>query len=130
MTIAATSALDTSESKCKDTESSDLLNPTIVVEEVARNELAPNVTPPYAAYELERVGDRVTIYRTARTPYWYIGYSVDGKQFRRSLKTTSKKLAMACAKRKDAELILNIVDANTKPAPKIRDAAQLYLRSL
>jgi integrase len=50
----------------------------------------------------ERVGDRVRIFQ--RGGYWWINYSLDGKQVRRSLKTTSKKQALTQARKIDVDL--------------------------
>jgi integrase len=82
--------------------------------------------------ERESVGDRVTIYRDLRiSPNWYAQFSVDGKQFRPSLKTRSKKRALELARKRDAELVLGIAETPaSKRSATINAAIEKYLRSL
>jgi hypothetical protein len=77
-----------------------------------------------------KVGGRVTIYRTEASPNWYLDYSVDGHQFRQSLKTHNKKQAQRLAEKKDAELVLGMADGPTRRGPRIRDAANDHLNYL
>lgn len=51
-----------------------------------------------------RVGDHVAIFRKPNSKFWHVDYSVSGKQFRHSLKTSSKKQAVLLAKKKNAEV--------------------------
>jgi site-specific recombinase XerD len=54
-----------------------------------------------------RVGERVTIYRNpAVSPNWNIQYNLDGRQVRRSLKTTRESEALKTARKKEAQLVL------------------------
>jgi hypothetical protein len=48
----------------------------------------------------QRVGDRVSIFKSPRSPNWYLDYSIDNHQFRRSLGTKSKKRALDLAKKR------------------------------
>src|SRR5437899_1197164 len=85
-----------------------------------------SVPPPDIAAGHERipVGDRVTIFRTPASPRWYAQFSLEGRQYRHSLKTTSKKRALELAKKKDAQLVLG--QAEPRPRPRSRS---LRLRS-
>jgi hypothetical protein len=74
-----------------------------------------------------RVGSRVTIYKTDKSPYWYMDWSVDGHQYRRSTKTKSLKQARTIALRKGAELVLGVSGAPDARAPKIHQAIENYL---
>src|SRR4051812_36715277 len=89
-------------------------------------------SPNRAGGESERVrlGDHCTIYRTSNSPRWYLQFSIDGKQFRQSLKTESKKLALELAKKKDAELTLNISGAPVKKPATITEAREKYIAAL
>ncbi len=83
------------------------------------------------AIERVRAGGRVTIYRDLnKSPSWSIQFNMDGKQFRKSLKTTSKKWALELAKKKDAELVLGLAQAPAKRAVTILQAIEIYLRFL
>jgi len=63
--------------------------------------------PDPDARELQRVGDRVAIYRDpCKSRFWYVQYNLHGRQHRHSLKTTKKKSALDLARKKDAQLIL------------------------
>jgi site-specific recombinase XerD len=78
----------------------------------------------------ERVGDRVTIYKVAGSPNWYLNYSDGNAPFRRSLGTSSKKRAIALARKKDAELVLGIAEQPAKREIGIQEATDEYLKSL
>jgi site-specific recombinase XerD len=103
---------------------------TLAKEPGGADELRPTEKSAYSACQRERVGDRVSIFRIAESPNWYMNFNLDGKQFRRSLKTRSHKQAVLLAKKKNAELTLDLADPHSKPAVKIGDANNLYLRSL
>jgi integrase len=76
----------------------------------------------------EKVGSRVTIYKTTASPNWYIDYSIDGRQFRRSLKTRSKKQALKLAEDKAAQLVLGVAVAQPKRGAVVADAIAAYLK--
>lgn len=88
--------------------------------------------PSHASDGVERVrvGDRATIFRTANSPNWYLQYNLDGKQFRSSLKTRSKKRAIELAQKKDAQLILGQAEPPATKPLSITEASTSYLRSL
>ncbi len=77
----------------------------------------------------ERVGDRVTISKTSGSPNWYINFSDGKQQFRRSLRTKSKKRALELAKKKDAQLVLGIAGKPGRREINIADASDQYLTS-
>ena len=77
-----------------------------------------------------RVGDHCTIYRTSASRRWYLQFSVDGRQFRHSLKTDSKKRALDLAKKKDAELTLKLSGAPVKKPATITEARETYLATM
>ena len=75
--------------------------------------------------KFEKIGDLVSIFQRGRP--WYANYQIYGKQFRRSLRTTSKKQARSLAVRLEADLlsgrhqqrarapsIAEVIDANVK----------------
>lgn len=78
-----------------------------------------------------RVDQGVTIYRNPQiSPHWYIQYSLNGRQHRKSLRTTSLKRAQSLAKTKGAELVLGIAvppDRRERPMAELRDR---YLEKL
>jgi site-specific recombinase XerD len=78
----------------------------------------------------ERVGDRVSIFKSPGSPNWYLDYSIDGHQIRRSLRTKSKKRALDLAKKKDAELVLGLAHAPSRQSTSIADLVGGYIRSL
>ncbi len=78
----------------------------------------------------EKVGDRVTIYKTDSSPLWYIQYNLEGKQFKRSLKTQSKKRALELATKKDAQLTLGQVEQPSVRPITVHDAKESYLKKL
>src|SRR4051794_5012235 len=80
-----------------------------------------------AGGDREAVGDRVTIYKTSTSPNWYIDYSIDGRQHRRSLKTASRKRARELAVKKDAELVLGLAETPAKRAATIDEARRKLL---
>ena len=83
------------------------------------------------AVERERVGDRVTISRNLqKSPNWYISYSESKKLIRYSLETRSKKRARELAKKKDAELVLGVVQIIGRRPVSIPEVAEKYVRSL
>jgi len=77
----------------------------------------------------ERVGDHVVIYRTPASPRWYMQFNQDAKQFKVSLKTTSRKQATILAKKKDAELTLGVAAEPAKRAMTVVTAVGKYLES-
>src|SRR5437763_1191619 len=83
-----------------------------------------------AGGDREAVGDRVTIYRPPGTPSWYVQYNLDGKQHRKSLKTSSKKHARELAVKKDAELVLGLAETPAKRAATIDEARRKLLTQL
>ncbi|MBI1373240.1 MAG: tyrosine-type recombinase/integrase [Phycisphaera sp.] len=81
--------------------------------------------------ERHRIGDRVAIYRDLKkSPHWYVAYSLDGHQFRYSLKTKSKKRAVTLAKQKDAELVLGLAEPPSHRGPVIANVIKQYLTYL
>ncbi len=76
------------------------------------------------------VGERVTLFRTPKSPKWYIQYQLDGKQHRPSLNVASKKKALELARKKDAELHLGLAPVPARRAPKIAAVVTTYLASL
>ena len=79
------------------------------------------VSPGEAAGAAERevIGSRVTIFKTANSPFWYMQYNYQGRQYRPSLKTRSKKEARKIALAKDAELVLGKVTLPTTRGPDL-----------
>ncbi|MDB5319828.1 MAG: phage integrase family site specific recombinase [Phycisphaerales bacterium] len=91
---------------------------------------AARAAGPKGAAERERVG-HVTIYRDpAISPNWNHQYSVDGKQVRLSLKTSSKSKARKLARKKDAQIELKQAEAPDARPVTIATAAKDYLASL
>ena len=76
--------------------------------------------------EEQRVG-RVTIFKTTKSPKWYMQWNEDGRQYRPSLRTTSKKQALHLAKNKDAKLTLGVVSTARVKAITIPNAVEKYL---
>jgi site-specific recombinase XerD len=71
----------------------------------------------------EPVGEVVSIFQRGRR--WYANYQVDGKQLRRSLKTTSKKEARRRAIQLEAEIIEGRYQRTPRP-PALADAVESY----
>ena len=92
-------------------------------------QLATN-KPKNGDSQRQRVGDRVSIFKSPRSPNWYLDYSIDNHQFRRSLGTKSKKRALDLAKKKDAELVLGLAHAPSRQSTLIADLVVRYVRSL
>ncbi|HWA99688.1 MAG TPA: site-specific integrase, partial [Pirellulales bacterium] len=92
----------------------------------------PLATPknPTQVVERERVGERVTIFRTSRSPKWYIEYTFDRQQIRRSLQTMSKKQARILAEKKNLELVHGITILPVGKSVEIDEAGQQYLRAV
>jgi site-specific recombinase XerD len=78
----------------------------------------------------QRVGDRVSIFRLLGSPNWYINYNLDGHQFRKSLRTKSKKRAIELAKQKDAQLVLGVARPPTRQSKSIAEMSARYIKSL
>ncbi len=74
-----------------------------------------------------KVGDHVTIYKRGR--YWWEEFYFDGRQQRRSLKTTSAKQARLLAARTDRDLSLGEYDTSGKTCT-IQEAIKAYLMHL
>jgi len=93
-------------------------------------------SPPAASYaettpiERIRVGDRATIFRTPASPCWYIQFNLEGKQYRLSLKTHSKKRALELAKKKDAPVGPGPGRTAVHASRYHRDAKERYLQTL
>jgi site-specific recombinase XerD len=77
-----------------------------------------------------KVGDRVTLYRSPASPFWYLQFNMNGKQFRTSLGTRSKKRAMGMAMKKDAQLVLGQAEPPTVKPISIGSAQERYLRTV
>jgi site-specific recombinase XerD len=75
-------------------------------------------------------GDRVTIFRTAASPNWYMQYNLGGRQFKPSLKTTSKKRALQLAGKKDAQLVLGQAEPPAAAPITVTKAKDQYLATL
>jgi integrase/recombinase XerD len=75
----------------------------------------------------EPVGEVVSIFQRGRR--WYANYQVDGKQVRRSLKTTSKKEARRRAIQLEAEIIEGRYQRTPRP-PALADVVDSYKQHL
>jgi site-specific recombinase XerD len=85
--------------------------------------------PSEDAWTPERivVGEHVVLYRTAKSPRWYMQYQFNGKQYRPSLRTRNKKKALQLSQKKDAELLLGVAAAPARRSPKIGEAREKYI---
>src|SRR5438876_653661 len=75
------------------------------------------------------ISERLTIFRTSRSPCWYAQYNLEGDQFKPSLKTRSLKQARVLAQKIDAELTLGMRPQQRRKATSIRAAVEGYLAS-
>jgi site-specific recombinase XerD len=96
----------------------------------AQNNRQPSAKPTADGSQRERVGDHATIFRLRSSPFWYIDYSIGGVQFRRSLRTSSKRRAIRLAKTKDAELTLGVAQTPSQRPALIVDVTDQYIKSL
>src|SRR5215469_3425916 len=75
------------------------------------NPASPPLVVP-AAYNLDGArlrqvrGAPVGLYKRRKSPYWWMSYMVDGKQFWESTKTSSRNAAQRIWKRREAEIAL------------------------
>lgn len=76
-----------------------------------------------------RISERVMIFRTHRSPCWYVQYNQDGRQFKPSLKTRSQKQAQLLARKVDAQLTLGATPERRKRVIRIEEASEQYIRS-
>ncbi len=77
----------------------------------------------------EKVGSRVTLFRTPASPMWHAEHYDRGRQFRRSLRTHSLKQARALAQKIDAEIVLGQHNPQRHRA-RLADAVEQYLTSV
>src|SRR5262245_28198459 len=82
-----------------------------------------------SSWKAERIvlGEHFTLYRTTKSPKWYVQYQIDGKQYRPSLRTRNKKRAMQLAQKKHAELLLGVAKAPARRAPTITEIREKYI---
>ena len=80
-----------------------------------------------ASNSSEKIGDRVSV--QLRGSIWYANFQQDGKQVRKSLKTTSKKQARALAIKLEAELQTGSYQQQRKAAT-VEAAKDAYLKHL
>lgn len=86
--------------------------------------------PTADGMERERIGSRVIIFKTQASPFWYMQFNYQGRQYRPSLRTKSRKEARRIALAKDAELVLGKATLPATRGPDLEKNVAAFLDHL
>ncbi len=68
--------------------------------------------------------DRDGLYKRKDSPYWWISFTVDGKQYQRSTRTTDEKIAMRILAKVQTQVMFG---KQEKPQYTFRELTEKYV---